>query len=98
MNKERCMLTAFVMIQCEPDRIADIGQSIANTPNVAEVYSVTGEYDIIVVVRLPEYDLLAEVVPEALARTSGILRTNTVLAFRRFSAKDLEAAWDIGVS
>ncbi len=62
------------------------------------MYSVTGEYDIIAVVRLPEYDLLAEVVPEALARTSGILRTNTVLAFRRFSAKDLEAAWDIGVS
>jgi DNA-binding Lrp family transcriptional regulator len=98
MNKERCMLTAFVMIQCEPDRIVDIGQSIANTPHVAEVYSVTGEYDIIAVVRLPEYDLLAEVVPQALAHTSGILRTNTVLAFRRFSAKDLEAAWDIGVS
>lgn len=92
------MLTAFVMIQAEPSRIADIAQAIANTPHVAEVYSVTGEYDIIAVLRLAEYDLLAEVVPGALAQMPGILRTHTVLAFRRFSAKDLEAAWDIGVS
>ena len=41
---------------------------------------------------------LAESVPDGLSRIDGILRTNTVLAFQRFSAEDLEAAWDIGVS
>jgi DNA-binding Lrp family transcriptional regulator len=92
------MLTAFVMVHAEPDKIASVAQAIANLPNVAEVYSVTGEYDIIAVVRLPEYDQLAEAVPEGLARIEGVRRTNTVLAFRRFSAKDLQAAWDIGVS
>lgn len=92
------MLTAFVMIQAEPDQIAAVAQAIANLPSVAEVYSVTGDYDIIAIVRLKEYDELAEAVPEGLARIPGIRRTNTVLAFRRFSAKDLEAAWDIGVS
>ena len=92
------MLTAFVMIQAEPDKIAGIAQTIANMANVAEVYSVTGDFDIMVILRLAEYDHLAEVVPEGLARLEGILRTNTVLAFRRFSTKDLEATWDIGVS
>jgi DNA-binding Lrp family transcriptional regulator len=92
------MFTAFVMIQAEPDKIAEIARSIANMPNVAEVYSVTGDFDILVVLRLSEFEQLAESVPDGLARVDGILRTNTVLAFRRFSAEDLQAAWDIGVS
>lgn len=90
------MLTAFVLIQAEPAKIAQIAQTIANTPNVAEVYSVTGDFDIIAVLRLAEYEQLAEVVPESLARIDGIRRTNTILAFRRYSAQDLKAAWDIG--
>jgi len=92
------MLTAFVMIQARPDKIAGIAQTIANMPNVAEVYSVTGDFDIIVVLNLMEYEQLADSVPDGLAKIDGILRTNTVLAFRRFSSQDLEVAWDIGVS
>jgi DNA-binding Lrp family transcriptional regulator len=92
------MLTAFVMIHTEPGRIAEIAQAVANLPHVAEVYSVTGEFDILAIVRLPEYDQLAEVVPSELAKIDGIRRTNTFLAFRRFSAEDLKAAWDIGLS
>lgn len=92
------MLTAFVMVDAEPNKIAEVAQAIANLPNISEVYSVTGDNDIIAVVRLADYEQLASVVPEGLSRIPGILRTNTVLAFRRFSARDLEAAWDIGVS
>jgi len=92
------MLTAFVMIQAEPEKIAGVAQTIANMPNVTEVYSVTGDFDILVILRLAEYDQLAEAVPDRLAKIDGIKRTNTVLAFRRFSSEDLEAAWDIGVS
>jgi DNA-binding Lrp family transcriptional regulator len=92
------MLTAFVMINTEPQKIAAVALQIANLPGVAEVYSVTGEHDIIAVLRLSEYDALAEAVPEGLAKIDGITRTNTVLAFRRFSASDLQAAWDLGIS
>lgn len=92
------MLTAFVMIQAEPEKIATIAQTIANMPNVAEVYSVTGEFDILVILRLSEYEQLAESVPDGLSKVDGIIRTSTVLAFRRFSSEDLAAAWDIGVS
>jgi DNA-binding Lrp family transcriptional regulator len=92
------MLTAFVMIHTEPSKIAEVAQTIANMPHVAEVYSIAGDFDILAVLRLPEYEQLAQAVPEGLSRIPGVVRTNTVLAFRRFSAKDLEAAWDIGVS
>jgi DNA-binding Lrp family transcriptional regulator len=92
------MLTAFVMINVEPQKIADVAKQIANLPSISEVYSVTGEYDIIAVVRLQDYDMLAEAVPDGLSKVDGITRTNTVLAFRRFSASDLQAAWDLGIS
>jgi DNA-binding Lrp family transcriptional regulator len=92
------MLTAFVMINVEPQKIASVARQIANLSSISEVYSVTGEYDIIAIVRLQDYDTLAEAVPEGLATIEGITRTNTVLAFRRFSASDLQAAWDLGIS
>jgi hypothetical protein len=40
---------------------------------------------------------LAEVIPEEVSRLDGIIRTNTILAFRRFSPDDLEAAWSVGI-
>ncbi|KAB8142131.1 Lrp/AsnC family transcriptional regulator [Chloroflexia bacterium SDU3-3] len=92
------MLTAFVMIDAEQDKIVEVAQAVANLPHVAEVYSVTGENDIIAVVRLADYEQLAIAVPEGIARIPGVVRTSTTLAFRRFSAQDLSAAWDIGVS
>lgn len=88
------MLTAFVMIQTEADKVSSVAQAIANSPNVAEVYSVTGDFDVIAIVRVADYDLLAEAVPDQISRIPGVQRTHTMLAFRSFSGKDL--AWDVG--
>ncbi|MCU0490263.1 MAG: Lrp/AsnC ligand binding domain-containing protein [Chloroflexaceae bacterium] len=92
------MLTAFVMIKSEPARIAEIAQTIADLPNVAEVYSVTGEFDIIALVRLKQYEELAKAVPEGIARVPGILSTKTILAFRQYTNSELQAGFDIGLS
>lgn len=92
------MLTAFVFITTEAARISEVAQAVAELPNVAEVYSVTGEYDIIALLRLSEYDDLDEAVPGGIARVPGVISTATVLAFRRFARRDLEASWDIGLS
>jgi DNA-binding Lrp family transcriptional regulator len=58
------MLTAFTMIQARPDAIKRVAQAIASLPHVNEVYSVTGEWDIIAIVRLQDYEQLAEVIPD----------------------------------
>lgn len=92
------MLTAFVLIKAEAARISDVAQAVADLPTVAEVYSVTGEHDIIALLRLSEYDSLDEAVPGGIARVPGVISTSTVLAFRRFSRRDLEAGFDLGLS
>jgi DNA-binding Lrp family transcriptional regulator len=92
------MLTAFVLITCESQRISEVAQAVAELPNVAEVYSVTGEFDIIALLRLKEYESLDDAVPGGVARIPGVTATQTVLAFRRFARRDLEAGYDIGLS
>lgn len=92
------MFTSFVLIKTESARIAEVAQAIADLPHVAEVYSVTGEFDIIALLRLSDYEQLAEAVPEGIARIPGVVSTSTILAFRRYARKDLEASYDIGLS
>jgi DNA-binding Lrp family transcriptional regulator len=92
------MLTAFVMIKTEGRRTSEIAQRISDIEGVAEVYSVTGDFNLIAIVRLPEYDRLAEVVPDKIAVIDGVNQTTTILAFRSFSKSELDVAWDIGLS
>jgi DNA-binding Lrp family transcriptional regulator len=91
------MVNAFVLIDAEPQRIAALAAELADVDGVAEVYSVAGEADIVVVVRVREHDELAEVVTGRIAALDGIVATRTLIAFKAYSQRDLEAMWSLGV-
>ncbi len=91
------MLTAFVLIHAEPDRIADLGPEIADVQGVAEVYSVTGDLDLVAVVRVRQHDELAEVVTRHISALDGILHTTTMIAFQAYSQHDLDSMWNLGI-
>ncbi len=91
------MITAFVLIKTERHRIPQTAEDLLEVEGVAEVYSVAGEYDLIAILRLKQYDQLAEVVTSKLARVDGIVNTQTLMAFQCYSKKDLEHMWAIGV-
>ena len=90
------MLSAFVFIQAEPARVADLASELADIDGVAEVYSVTGDDDLIAVVRVREHDQLADVVTRHIACCDGIESTYTVVAFRAYSRHDLESMFALG--
>mgnify|MGYP001162077455 CR=1 FL=1 len=90
------MVHAFVLIDAEPGRIADLAQELADVPGVAEVYSVAGEADIVAIVRVRHHDELADVVTRRVNALDGIVNTRTLIAFQAFSKHDLEALWDLG--
>ena len=92
------MITAFVHIQTAPNTTSRVASQFAGIEGVAEVYSVTGEWDVIAIVRLADYEQLARTVPDQIGAVSGIIRTATVLAFRSFTKEDVAATWDIGLS
>ncbi len=90
------MIHAFVLIDAEPGRIADLVQELADVDGVAEVYSVAGEADIVAVVRVRRHEDLADVVTRRIDAHDGIINTRTLIAFQAFSRRDLEALWDLG--
>lgn len=91
------MLHAFVLIDAEPARIADLAGELTEVEGVAEVYSVAGQdADIVAIVRVRHHDDLAEVVTRRIAEKPGILATRTLVAFKAYSRHDLEAMWDLG--
>jgi DNA-binding Lrp family transcriptional regulator len=90
------MVHAFVLIDAQPDRIADLAGELADVDGVAEVYSVAGEADLVAVVRVRRHDELAEVVTRRISGLAGITNTRTLVAFKAYSRRDLEAMWDLG--
>jgi DNA-binding Lrp family transcriptional regulator len=91
------MITTIVLIQADPKRIAECANTLAGIEGVAEVYSVSGAWDLVAIVRVADLEQIADVVTRDFATVPGIERTQTLTAFRAYSRKDLEQAWDIGV-
>lgn len=91
------MITTIVLIRVVPTQIPNAARMLAGVDGVAEVYSVSGDWDLVAIVRVPEYDQIARVVTEVFPTVPGIQRTQTLTAFRAYSKGDLQQAWDIGV-
>jgi DNA-binding Lrp family transcriptional regulator len=92
------MITTIVMVSVAADRIPEVAQAIADLDGVSEVYSVAGDVDLIAIVRVREFDQIADVIAGRLSRVDGVLATDTHVAFRAYSRHDLESAFSIGYS
>jgi DNA-binding Lrp family transcriptional regulator len=90
------MITAIVFIKADVARIPEVAQEIAALDGVSEVYSVTGDIDLIAMLRVREHDDIAALVPDQLNKVPGVLSTETHIAFRTYSTHDLEAAFSLG--
>src|SRR5438477_9246664 len=91
------MLTAVILVKSTRDGLTRLGPVLADVEGVAEVYTVTGEWDFVAIVRVREHDDLANVVTRELTKLEGIERTQTMVAFQQFSAHDLEAMFGLGL-
>jgi DNA-binding Lrp family transcriptional regulator len=92
------MVTALVQIRCDVHRIPEVAEAVAAIEGVSEVYSVTGDIDLVAIVRVREHDELADVIPGRISTVDGVLATQTHIAFRTYSRHDLEAAFSLGLA
>ena len=91
------VITAIVLVQTEVDRIPEVAAAIAELDGVSEVYSVTGDVDLVAMVRVRRHEELADVIADRLHKVDGVVDTTTHIAFRAYSRHDLEAAFALGV-
>ena len=69
------MITAIVMVTAATDAIPEVAESIAALEGVSEVYSVAGDVDLVAIVRVREFDQVADVIAGRLDKVPGVLDT-----------------------
>jgi DNA-binding Lrp family transcriptional regulator len=90
------VITTVVLAVCNIHRVPETAQAIADMAEVSEVYSVSGDYDLVIMVRTRHHEDLARVVTEGIAKVPGIERTLTMVAFKVYSRHDVERLFSLG--
>jgi DNA-binding Lrp family transcriptional regulator len=90
------MITAIVLIKAAQGRVPEVAQALLAMQGITEAYSVAGPYDLVAIARVRRHEDLEALVAGGVQRIAGIESTNTLIAFRAYSQRDLEAMWDIG--
>jgi DNA-binding Lrp family transcriptional regulator len=83
------MLNAIVLIKAEPAKVAKLGGTLAAIDGVSEVYSVTGDEDLVALLHSNDTEQVARLVTEEIATLDGILDTRTLIAFRQYDPADI---------
>jgi DNA-binding Lrp family transcriptional regulator len=91
------VITAIVFVKADVARIPEVASAIADVAGVSEVYSVTGQIDLIALIRVRRHEDVADVVADQVNKVPGVLGTETHIAFRTYSQHDLEAAFSLGL-
>jgi DNA-binding Lrp family transcriptional regulator len=91
------MVTAIVLLNVERNKVNSIAESLAVIEGVTEVYSLAGQYDLAVIIRVRDNDSMAEVVTDHMLKVDGIIKSETHVAFRVYSRHDLEGMFSIGM-
>ena len=90
------MVTAIILINVERLKVKELAESIHKVEGVSEVYSVAGQYDLVVIIRVKKNEDVADLVTGHLLKIEGIQKTETLIAFASYSRYDLEHLFSIG--
>ncbi|MGB3224175.1 MAG: Lrp/AsnC ligand binding domain-containing protein [Desulforhopalus sp.] len=91
------MVTSIILMNVERSKINEVAELLEGIPGISEVYSVSGNYDLIAIVRVATNEELAQLVTQKMHAIKEIQKTETMLAFKAYSKHDLEAMFSVGM-
>lgn len=91
------MINAVVLMKIRNDRINDVAESLLELKGVSEVYSVAGQYDLVIILRAADDEGIASLVTDNMLKIEGVISSETLIAFRAYSKHDLERMFSIGM-
>lgn len=77
----RCI---FVQFRCHPGKTYEVASAIYDREVVSELYSTSGEFDLIAKVYVPDEEDVGHYLNNALFDIPGISRTLTTMTFKAF--------------
>ena len=90
------MITALMLMKAELKEIANLTKALAEFDEITELYTTTGEYDVVAKVMVEDLDALAGTVTEKMAGLEGIVKTSTLLAIRCHSEQAMDRMFGVG--
>ncbi|MDP5326333.1 MAG: Lrp/AsnC ligand binding domain-containing protein [Paracoccaceae bacterium] len=78
------MRCVFVQFRCVPGQTYQVADAIYDREVVSELYSTSGEYDLIAKVYVPDDADVGHYLSDRLFDISGIVRTLTTMTFKAF--------------
>jgi DNA-binding Lrp family transcriptional regulator len=80
------MKTIFVMVKCELGKAYQVAdEAVLDIEQVSEVYSISGQYDLLMKCYLPDEDDIGHFVTEKVQRLAGVKDTFTLITFKAFT-------------
>ena len=83
------MITAVVLINTKRGKTNEVGEELAGMEGILEVYSVSGRYDLVALIKLTGNDDFADLMTNKISRVKGIKNTESMVAFRKISGQDI---------
>ncbi len=78
------MICVFVQFRCVPGQTYAVATAVYDREVVSELYSTSGEYDLIAKVYIPDGEDVGRYLSDRLFDVPGIMRTLTTMTFRAF--------------
>jgi DNA-binding Lrp family transcriptional regulator len=90
------MVSAVILLVVEKNKVNEVAEKLVDLEGITEVYSVAGQYDLVAIARVRNNEDVADAVTNQMLKIDGIIRSETLIAFRAFSRYDLERIFSIG--
>ena len=89
------MPTAIVLLKIDPRKVTGTAEKLLEIRDITEVYSVSGRYDLLVVIKCDSLDKIECVITDELLKTDGITGSETMFAFRSYDKREGGRAVDV---
>ncbi|MDO5632920.1 MAG: Lrp/AsnC ligand binding domain-containing protein [Paracoccus sp. (in: a-proteobacteria)] len=78
------MRPVFVQFRCDPGKTYEVADAIYDREVVSELYSTSGDFDLLAKIYIPEDEDVGRFLAERLFDIPGISRTLTTMTFKAF--------------
>ena len=91
------MVSAVVLVKAKTDAVSELAQAIADLQGVREVFSVAGQFDLVVLLMVRENQDLADLISGRIRKLPGIVSSETLIAFKIYSHLEQSVGCDMGL-
>jgi DNA-binding Lrp family transcriptional regulator len=82
------MPTAIILLKIQPQKVTGTAEKLLDIPDIVEVYSVSGRYDLMVIIKCDSLDKIECLITDHLLKTEGIVGSETMFAFRSYDKRE----------